>query len=102
QWIRPPFDLSSIRDHRRTSAVAGQIVFLNYPGVGNCLRRQNRSHSFGHPIILSADPIPLLSLVLETVDIQRDRGAYHAQDRSKRRVRRVANQRRIVTTWHGV
>ena len=62
--IRPPLDLSSIRDHRRVSAVAGQIVILNYLGVGDRLGRQNRRHSFSHPIILSGNPIPLLPFVL--------------------------------------
>ena len=60
---------------------------------------QDRGQAFGHQVVPASNPIPLLALVFESIDVQSDRCSAGANDRSKGRIRRIADQGSIVTLW---
>ncbi len=69
----------------------GQVVFLNHARVGYSFRREDGRQSLGHQIILASNPIPLLTLMLKTVNVQGHRRAGQPEYGGKRRVSRITD-----------
>src|SRR6266404_5780303 len=100
--IWPSLYLGSVGDHDRRRVMPDEVIVLNYLRVGHHYIRQQGGQVLCEFVIAPAQQAPLFTFVFQAVDIDCHRRAGKSQNGSERGICRIANERDVESSRHGV